>query len=306
MSLEGWRAKTLEGVRNGLDKKDSKTLLDFATQWFDFYKKWEGDETWERAFLDNRMTVRIASAAAKKFDVKGHPVMLNATVQGALETQDPAVFLEKRKNDAGLHDVAAVLLRGSIQFKHEKSLKISTQAFTKMGEFIFMPIPLEEDLQLFYELNAAANQDKEGDLKKFVVQTRAKMTRLKYGDPNDMMAGFGIVKKDGEEKVRYGVASLRTVDFPKHTLEQRTRNALFYKSLILPIPPGEGNNEVTMKVRHHSGDFPWVGLPKGSTKIPSKFSGIPPLSFLIKSLKSDTYVGVLEDSGKFHPMPKDL
>ena len=125
MSLESWRGKTLEGVRSGMDKKDLKTLLDYAAQWFDFYKKWEAEETWDRAFLDNRMTVRIAGEAKKEFSVTGsdnksHTVMLNATVQGALKAQDPAVFLEKRKNAEGLHDVAAVLLRSFAAHKHEK------------------------------------------------------------------------------------------------------------------------------------------------------------------------------------------
>ena len=167
-----------------------------------------------------------------------------------------------------------------------------------------MPIPLEEDLQLFYELNAAANQDKEGALKQFVVQTRAKMTRLKYGDPNDMIAGISVVVQDGKEKVRYGDVKHMGNPFPETALKQRIHNALYYKSMIIPIFSSEGNNEVTMKVRQHNGDFPWLGLPQGSPKIPTKYKNIPPQSFLIKSIKTDTFLGVLEDSGTFHVMPK--
>lgn len=306
MSLESTREKTFQRLRTGAD---ATTVLEVATRWFDHYKRWEAGETWDRAFQDNRMTMRVAPEGTSSLSLKdtlGQPceIMLNATVQGASRCQDPQVFLEKNKFSEGLHDVSAVLLRGTILLSGEKKVAtIPQQGFKDNGDCIFMPIPLEEDLKLFHELNAAARQAGPGKLMDFVIQTRARMTRLKYGDPTDMMNGFQVHAVDGRQKPRYGDASHMGNPFEQEVLAQRIRNALAYKTLILPIRGKERNNEVTMKLRHHAGDFPWVGCRPGSPTVSSLIASMAPADgFAIKSLKRSAFVGTLSKEGRFRPV----
>jgi hypothetical protein len=128
------------------------------------------------------------------------PIKVNKGVDGIIMRLDPQNFLDKKKNELGLHDLSAVLLR--------TGKALSKQLFTKRDAYaVFMPIPLEEDLQLFEELSQAAKRNRAGALYQFVVTKRAEFTRIKYGSDNDMAIGFlNVTKGDTKQHIRYGEA----------------------------------------------------------------------------------------------------
>lgn len=260
MSLELYR-KQLNAAMEG---KADLTEVQVATErWFSFVKQFEAAETFERAFADNRMT-------AREFDLRGQPkdlkvqgvkAKLDTSIKGLQNRLNPEFFQEmaKKKNELGLHDLSTVLLRGG--------LPISKQLFgVKDGRgVLFVPLPLEEDLQTFYALSQLAKAHKTSSLYMYYTYMRAEFTRIKYGQDNDMAVGFGIVDKgDGKTHVRYGVAGIAGGALNPLLLKQRMDNALNYKSKIAESKKTEENTEVTITCRKHAGQFPLVGVRAGA------------------------------------------
>jgi hypothetical protein len=186
-------------------------------------------------------------------------VRLDTSLKGLQDRLNPEFFQEigKKKNELGLHDLSTVLLRGS--------MPISKQLFgVKVGRgILFIPLPLEEDLQTFYALSRLAKANRTSSLYSYYTYMRAEFTRIKYGQDNDMAVGFGIVKKDdGKVHVRYGVAGIGGGALHPQLLEQRMNNALNYKSKIATSTKTEENTEVTITCRKHAGPFPLVGVKR--------------------------------------------
>jgi hypothetical protein len=247
------------------------------------------------------MTARLATQGSiksfKVYDTNKQQVQikLDPSIRGTQASQNPQNFLDKKKNELGLHDLSAVLLK--------PNTALSKQLFPKSGSYaIFMPIPLEEDLQLFEELSQAAKRNRGGELYKFVVDARSRMTRIKYGATDDMSLGFlKVVKDDKKDHFRYGVGSILGNPFPQGVLQQRSVNALYYKSKIASLPTTKSaNNEVTIKYRHHGGIFPLIGslgpIPKGAS--PNIKEEIAKDEFLIGNFEKT--LGKLSDSGVFN------
>jgi hypothetical protein len=261
MSLEADRNKTLELVRAAAPDDE---ILKWAEKWFKSYKDWEKEETFERAFADNRMTGRMADREKTlefKVSDSGHTsqanMKVNLGVAGLEGRLNPQNFLDKKKNELGLHDLSAVLLRGD--------KPISKQLFTRDAAnkyAVFMPLPLEEDLQLFEELSQAAKRQRGGKLYPFVVNARAQFTRIKYGSADDMAVGYlNVNKGDGKAHIRYGGATASGGAVSSQVLQQRSANALHYKNKIALAIGNDANNEVTIKYRQHAGGFPFFGKP---------------------------------------------
>ena len=261
MSLKAARDMALAGVRDGLADEDITRL---AVTWFEKVKQWEAEESFRRAFEDNRMTARVSNdTKAIKFNVAAahggtSPMVLDASLQGVLLRTDPQNFVGMKKYEMGLHDLAAVLLAPK---------RLSLQLFTTVkrgGGVVFMPIPEEGDLQLFAELSQAAKRDRTGKLYAFVVETRTQFTRLKFGSPNDMTLGFlDMSTTPDKQKIVYGGAMATGAVVHADVLKQRSVNAQYYKSAIAGVTSTEGNNEVTVAYRSHAGLFPMFGAPTG-------------------------------------------
>lgn len=285
---------------------DEQTIVKSAKQWFEDYKAWEKEETFDRAFSEGRMTARVAKVGEQggkpaSFPVRGsdgkmHQIKLASTVFGLPKFLDPSNFLTKKKNELGLHDFSAVLLR--------PSAALSAQLFAKEGGTIFMPLPLDADLRLVHYLGAAAKKSKAGPLHQFYVEVKNSMTRLKFGSPEDMSNGFFMLDKgDGKEHVRYGIANILGNPFDNQYLLERAENALNYKSKIVDVATKGGNNEVTVKYRQHAGMFPVIGshasaFPK--EVLPQLPVKLDKTDYLIADFNKP--IGKVTDAGKFIPV----
>ncbi|MGO8788076.1 MAG: hypothetical protein ACLQVL_11940 [Terriglobia bacterium] len=241
-------------------------LVEPAAAWFMEMKNWEVNETFERAFREFRMTARVcATKDFRNLDVKdsvGKPSQMvhDAGVEGMAPRLVPQNFIDKRKNLLGLHDLSAVLLRPKVPLKFQIFIKGAGEDQT----VVFMPIPLEADMKVFHKLSQLAKATKPpGPLYPWLLDSRARLTRLNYGSADDMMIGFMNVtegKAPGRQHLRYGAALKIGTPIKPELLELRKSDALNYVTAIARKPPSnEGNNEVTVKYREHAGQFPYFG-----------------------------------------------
>lgn len=306
MGLEAARKKALEQILLAKDMEDETSVINWLTDWFKEFKDWEGEETFERAFTENRMCARMAPTdEAKTFqkktwithDGRSGPALIRAQVMAIPDMQNPDNFLNKLKNDLGLHDVSAVLLNST--------KPISKQLFSKVGrQPVFIPIPHEEDLELLYQIERVAKPRRGGKIYDFYVYARARITRIKYGSDEDMTTEFLKVEykdKPDELHLRYGDASVGGKTVHADILRERRMAALQYKSKVL-TGKATDNNEVTLKIRQHAGGFPWPAVPgplKGAD-IGLAFD-IPDKTYLMVGL-DQTFKGFVSDDGKFTPM----
>jgi hypothetical protein len=289
MVLQVSRSRVIDAIENKVELNAIKPL---AESWFADLKVWEGQETFQRAFQDTRMTARAVKADSQMTQIKlkntaKTKINLDPSIEGVYARMDAANFLNKLKNDKGLHDLSAVLL-------HPAKL-ISKQLFnvTPDSKIIFMPLPLEEDLVTFALLSVIAKSHRTSALYNTYVTMRANFTRIKYGAMTDMQSGFLTIsqtkfdsplKDDGRVHVRYGMGNLMGGSVQQGVLGKRAANALKYKSLVAtPKKQGE-NNEVVISYRNHAGPFPMIGTSKSA----------PPNSFELAN-KTDKWT--LRDDG---------
>jgi len=294
--LEESRPKVHETVAVQMDSAvpDLEEVRKVGEKWYEDLKEWEVIESWPRAFKDNRMTSRNFDPDAKIKEIPVGPekikIQLDTGLQGIKGRLDPNNFINKLKNEKGLHDLPGGVLRGD--------RALSRQLFKVSKGVIFMPLPLEEDLQTLYLLSSLAKQHRESALYKSYVKWRSNITHLKYGSDNDMMAGFLVLPKtkpnstelDGTLHVRYGMANITGKAFDTKTLALRVQNALNYKTAIALSNNTQENNEVVISYRQHPGYFPWLGVPAELG------------SYRLFSVTSKQLVGTLSDNGDFSPV----
>jgi hypothetical protein len=233
-------------IEGGTQQAPSR-LIELAYSWFEDLKTWEKEETFKRAFDQNRMTLRLLTADASKAkddytrNVPGWganknddgtfkktgvstEVFLSGGLKGLKDRLNPSNFARQSpsdqslKNALGLHDLSARVL--------DKRLPIGKQGFnfTKTSHAIFMPVPAEADHVVFYTLNHLSKTDE--DLKsdpQFVEAVRfirARLTRVKLAEKNDMGAAFVVVQEPGtgRTKIRYGYTGKVTEAPKKNTL----------------------------------------------------------------------------------------
>lgn len=219
-------------------------LTELAYNWFKDLKDWEREETFPRAFQDNRMTLRLLNAEVSRSandyqrDVKAFKarqadgtykktgeltkVYLSGGMAGLRDRSNPANFehrnqsgnfdpsVQSKKNALGLHDLSARLL--------DKRFDIGKQGFNldKTKHAVFMPVPTPEDHELFYQLNFMAKADTElktdSEFVSAVHYIRARMTRIKLAEETDMGAGFLVMQAlgSGRTRIRYGLSGAVT------------------------------------------------------------------------------------------------
>jgi len=212
--------------------------------WWTDYKDWEEHESFARAFADQRMTVRWAKrgmvaqmelqaarpgmANLETFkkpqpELKGpaarmaqHQTVknyeLDVGIRGVAARANPANFCPdtggaSRKAELGLHDMSASLLRNQ---------DIVAQLFNKPEKghlYVFMPLALPDDQDIFHRLNGLAKADRSSPLYPLVRSYRSQMTRLKLACEHDM--GTNFVALAPEDKInprfRYGIGRLTKV-----------------------------------------------------------------------------------------------
>jgi len=284
--LKELREELLRAIAEGADLDK---VLSAVEAWFKALKEWEALETFERAFTDNRMTARCidTKGTIKTFSVKNEkgvqsPMNVDSGKAGLDARLEPKNFLAKLKNELGLHDLATALL--------VKGKALSMQLFKVSDGVIFMPLPLEEDLQALFLVSTLAKKNRNSALYNRYVEIRAEITRIKYGSDNDMTLGFLNITKmtpdsapDGKQHIRYGMATITGAQVNDKILKLRIQNALNYKTAIAASKKTEENNEVTIAYRKHAGPFPMLGFP---TSVKGQFN-------LLNTAK----VGTLNDNG---------
>lgn len=254
-------------------KEDLKVIQKSVAAWFADIKDWESKDTFETAFAEGRMTARDVpkKGSIKTFPVKAFElqkdgaikpllkkteikVNVNSSLDGIWDRVEAKNFLEKLKNEKGLHDLSAVLLKPEVA--------ISKQVFGVSEDVatVFAPLPYEDDLIIFDAVAELAKSDITSGLYWDYVKIRAEFTRIKYGQDSDMSSGFAVlVTSDAKIKVRYGLASIMGGVVSSALLQQRHLNALQYHKKILESKKLGENNEVIIAYRSHAGPFPMYG-----------------------------------------------
>ncbi|RZK98983.1 MAG: hypothetical protein EOP36_20565 [Rubrivivax sp.] len=277
MSLQAARDKAFEQIFLAKDVINERDAVTFFELWLEALKLWEMKEDFETAFQENRMCMRAAPAdgaaqTKQSFTPNAvrteNDVLIRASVPHTPLFLDPKNFLLKKKNELGLHDVSAVLL--------SSDKKISAQVFPKVGrQPLFIPIPHEKDLLLLHCIGHMAKQNKAGPIYEFYKNASARITRIKYGSEDDMKTTF-LKTVDSQQKVhyRYGDAHETAGPVSAQVLQERRSNALFYQSRVLTGKVTE-NNEVTLKIRQHAGNWPQAAVPGPVPPSEAKSMGLP-------------------------------
>jgi hypothetical protein len=210
--------------------------------WWSDYQLFEQGESFQRAFDDQRMTVRWSKrgldakidlqavpqgrANPQKFPKQAAPLEgvaarfaqhqpaevfgLDLGIRGVVRRTGPAIFCagsgNSRKAELGLHDLSASLLRKK---------DIASQLFNelKRGDlYVFMPLPLPADQAVFQRLNGLAKERRAAlkPLYDLVRGYRSLMTRVKLACEHDMGTNFVALAPDSRinPRFRYGLGRL--------------------------------------------------------------------------------------------------
>lgn len=266
-------------LNEALSKKDSE-LLPLISEWFRKLKKWESQESWTRAFEAGRIAFRVVNPNSNTTPPKIDKVTgtignltvtqtkaqtmsyLDRSAEGIKNRLNPVNFsLDKRasqKTTLGLHDLPATLL--------DPARRISDQAkgYFSPTKAVYMPVPMAEDLILFYRLSDLAKgelKDSPGFAVK-VQEIRNSLTRIKLAQSTDMGTGYVNLQKpnDTRDHIRYGLYG-KITDPPEgelkpiarqatsEELKKRLENRVKYQAII---SAKYGHNEIVLAYRSHS------------------------------------------------------
>lgn len=245
----------------GLEQADGAQLSEAVTAWWNRVKADEAALGFEAAFKANRMTARqinIGSTArgggfqAQKLGSRPDPgtdrtMTLDNTVGGVVKRTDPRNFADRAtRNREGVHDLSASLLRG------DKPIRDQLKKYEE-SVVLFMPLPLEQDLQVFSAL---------ARLKGLPEAVREKMaallTRPVFVQASDMGTRYVDTRpgSEGEGDFQYGLtgtiirsAGDRARKVNEADLAERARGALAYRAVATANITKV--NEVVMAYRQH-------------------------------------------------------
>jgi hypothetical protein len=223
-------------------------LEELTQAWFTDLKDWESDDTFNAAYQGERMTVRAISGGHQKADSfrtidvspidkdgntpKTAPlstVGLRSGKDGIQMRMDPANLWKRGtqvgknwsgKYEHGLHDMNASLLnprRPWYQLKAgdgrigQNGLVESQYGQMKPyigGLYVFMPLPQEADLEIFFILNGLAKTTASPEWFKDSMRWRGqRLTRIKFAQERDMAVKYwdvGSLQGLGRVKITMG------------------------------------------------------------------------------------------------------
>jgi hypothetical protein len=242
--------------------------------WFATMKRMEADETWATVFAANRMSARqigvkatnmggtftVRNKFAPQDKQRDREVNLDRGLSGIGARGVPENFYdpeskERNKNVLGLHALSASLL-----VKDNKKPIFSQLKPYKDSVVVFMPVPTEDDMQIFH----AVARLKDPDLERYR-EMKSRFTRIKLAQGSDMHTTLFDVSEtsEGPAKIRYGVTG-RTqrakdeeeVAADETDLAARKSNALEHSSILGPGAM-QKINEIVMAYRQsESKEFP--------------------------------------------------
>lgn len=249
-------------------------VKDMILSWFVDVKAAESEDTFYKAYKDNRLTLRCIleerhtghytppSIAPKG---KGELVKNEAgikTMQGIAGMKERMTHTnffghggklrqEKAKYSKGLFDVSACLMDGS------RLLEIGadqTQMYRTSGNttYIFMPVPQEEDMLNYCLMHDMATSplNKSQGFKKFLEYMKSRLTRIKYAFEKDAGALFVNFAPEGElyPKIKYGFG-LKYM--PRWSTPEQIRKRRVDALLYTTILKGTNRNEIIVAFRQH-------------------------------------------------------
>ncbi|MEO7084763.1 MAG: hypothetical protein ABI442_05790 [Gemmatimonadaceae bacterium] len=305
--------ETLREVDLGaLGEEVDDAIIQIIDDWFAELKAEESKDTFAAAFAEHRMTARVVkkeggvieAISMNKYDLAEReaapdktstPDAYNTGVAGMKLRTDPSNFgaevshaggmrkvdgkivkvapTKKGKYTLGLHDLSAVLLstkRGNIL--NQLAWKEGAQETAK-NAVVFMPLPLEADLQIFALLSAKvkAHRIKHNRIAAKLADVRHKMTRVKLTNEDDAGSGFvnvGTGWTNKQRKYRYGLGLIPIEGKEGKTgvdeMDRRRALALEYRSMLGKMKPmpedttlNPTHNELVVAYRHHASNcFP--------------------------------------------------
>jgi len=296
MDLKTARDELLKWLANDHEFDDADKCQAKILGYLIAYKNWERKDTLKKAIKQKRLTARVCGSSMSKitkFDIGSIQVKL-ANGASFKEFMNPRNFLDKKKNDLGLHDLSAILVR--------KDVALSKQLFPKPDNVVaFMPIAQQEDIAAMQTLGACAKAHKDKTIYPSYKFVRSHMTRLNYVSPDDMAIGFQAYRDaDGTEHVRYGnvsrVGQPQQVPLPDELLEKRRLVASMYQRALGLMQTSTANNEVTVKYRQHDGGFPYIG--KQCADLQKEYN-LGKNDFVLQDMSYAAPVGHLTDDLKF-------
>lgn len=280
-------------------EKDWENVQDAVLTWFVDLKLEESRDTFNKAFQESRMTIRaiqegrhgafeptskpkneyyyeyVTKVRGEKGDEKkDRQVKTMQGVPGIQARMTPDNFrlqgpnIRSLKNDKGLHDVSAGLLNpkrplriGGGQKKGEE--KPQLHRYSGQALWVFMPVPSEADLTIFYQLTEMSKKPQTTSLgfKACMRVLRSRLTRIKFAFENDAGLTFIDLAPEGEAigKFRYGYTALKKPSLEQMTpeeIQERKLAARTYKTVLKK----DNENEIVLAYRQH-----------GLSSIPSRF-----------------------------------
>lgn len=242
-----------------------ETAEQALSDWWKDVKDEEAKDTFSEVLGEKRMTVRaMADNRGDKvleFQVKAEGAEPNVQtdrkmtfaygVKGVQARGTPENFVNKQKNKLGLHELSASLLTG------DRGLAQNQIKYYASATYVFMPLPREEDLQVFAVLNGIAKTSGSKKFKDYVRMIASKLTRVKSAYEYDMGTTYCDIADRGTQgpgKFRYGLSG--TVSSPGKKvaskaddleIARRKQLAIKYKSIL----SSGARNEIVVAYRQH-------------------------------------------------------
>jgi len=270
-------------LNQAVDEGQPWSILEpFVNNWFQVLKQWEALDTFNTAFSEDRMTMRVTKSETPKDPPTTVKTAKWNVAQGTYEimkeqTPTTPVYIKREhivqrtdptkfaivggKYAHGLLELPASLLN------HTKMIAANIYPTTTEGWAVFMPLPMAADNALYYTLRSIEKQRQDPRAATKMREIRSELTRIKLGQNSDMHTGYvALDRNDGRPHYRYGYTGqegLRPITFAERKARFDAR--MNYQS-VLKLKEGASYNEVVVAYRQHrSGAFPlfalWPGLP---------------------------------------------
>jgi hypothetical protein len=115
--------------------------------------------------------------------------------------------------------------------------------------YVFMPVPREGDMYVFYMLTLLAKESNSQGFKQFVSYMKSRFTRIKFAFDGDAGAKFLDFATSGElpPKIRYGFGNLLPATASDAEIKRRRQEATRYRQILA----SKKRNEIIIAYRQH-------------------------------------------------------
>ena len=202
----------------------------------------------------------------------------DVSVKGIKLRMNPENFLSPKnfkssKYKLGLHDLSASLLNPNRKISDKQTYNNLKNSDSHGLKAVFMPLPRQEDLELFHMLNSVSKKYPDQiEFYNLIRGYRSKMTRLKQAYERDLASGCFVLNPDNtvNPKFRRGIGGTLKISSDKsrtfETDKERNKEitilkdkAVFYKDILPRSTREKAVNEIIISYRHHGNtNFPII------------------------------------------------